>query len=382
MIDFDQYIRQGDNGKREKASAWRTAIGLQAVDGLTVSDYLQETAQRHIEGEITIDEVKRLIKTYYEAKSKRAPDDEEKNEADIVSSNITDILSTRTLDFSMHGLISLHRRIFTGVFSHAGKLRTYDISKKEWVLNGDSVTYLYWNDLHRAIDYDLEQERNFSYAGLTQDDLIAHITQFVSGLWQIHPFGEGNTRTTAVFTIQYLRSIGFEVDNDLFEKNSWYFRNALVRANYKNAQKGIDYSPVYLERFFRNLLLDDKWDLRNRYLHINATDEWQVQPNLNSSAQVTSDNHPTSTQQVPNKLQTYNPNIERLISIVGEQSLSVKEILSKMGLKDRVNLIKLYLEPAMNDGFLRLLYPNSPRHPKQRYLLTAKGLLYFTTKLK
>lgn len=382
MINFDEYIRQGDPSKREKASAWRTAIGLQAVDGLTVSDYLQETAQRHIEGEISIEEVKKLIKTYYESKSKRTPDDEEKNEADTVSSNITEILSTRTLDFSTHGLISLHRRIFTGVFSHAGKLRTYDISKNEWVLNGDSVTYLYWNDLHRAIDYDLEQERNFSYANINQDNLIAHITKFVSGLWQIHPFSEGNTRTTAVFTIQYLRSIGFDVDNDLFEKNSWYFRNALVRANYKNAQKGIDYSPEYLERFFRNLLLGDKWELRNRYLHINATEEWQVQPNLNSPTQVTSDKYPTSTQQVSNKLQTYNPNIDKLISIVGEQSLSVKEILSKIGLKDRVNLIKLYLEPAMKGGFLRLLYPNSPRHPKQRYLLTEKGLLYFTTNFK
>ena len=178
---------------------------------------------------------------------------------------------------------------------HAGELRKYDITKREWVLEGDTVNYLNWEDLRRAIDYEINQERNFSYKGLSSDEMVAHITKFVSGLWQIHAFGEGNTRTTAVFTIQYLRSIGFDVENDLFAKHSWYFRNALVRANYKNALKGIDYTPIYLERFFRNLLLGEKWDLRNRYLHIHPTEEWSVQPNLLD---------PTSTPQVQDKYRT------------------------------------------------------------------------------
>ena len=267
-LDFDEYIRQGEPNQKEKASIWQTAIGLQAVDGLTTSDYLKETARRHIEGEIGIDEVRDLIKTYYQSKTKRDPDDDEKQEADKVSANITKILSSATLDFSAQGFIALHRRIFEGVFKHAGKLRDYDITKKEWVLEGDTVHYLNWEDLRRALDYDIKQEREFSYKGLSRDDIIVHIARFVSGIWQIHAFGEGNTRTTAVFAILYLRDIGFEVDNDLFARHSWYFRNALVRANYKNAVKGIDYSPVYLERFFRNLLFGEQWDLRNRYLHI------------------------------------------------------------------------------------------------------------------
>ena len=278
-LDFDEYIRQGEPSQKEKASIWQTAIGLQAVDGLKVSDYLKETAQKHIEGEIGIDEVRELIWTYYQSKTRREPDDDEKQEADKVSSNITKILSSDTLDFSVNGYIALHRRIFEGVFKHAGELRQYDITKKEWVLEGDTVHYLNWEDLRRALDYDIAEERDSSYKGLSQDQLISHLTRFVSGLWQIHAFGEGNTRTTAVFTILYLRHIGFKVTNDMFTQHSWYFRNALVRANYKSAVLGIDYSPIYLERFFRNLLLGDGWDLRNRYLHIHPTEEWRAQPN-------------------------------------------------------------------------------------------------------
>ena len=274
-VDFDQYIRQGEPDKREKAYAWSTAIGLQAVDGLQTSEYLLQTAQRHIEGEISIEEVRDLVKTYYQSKTLRESDDDDKQEADKVSANITKVLSSKTLNFSTSGYISVHRRVFEGVFKHAGTLRKYDITKREWVLDGDTVNYLNWEDLRRAIDYDIEQEKSFSYKGLSSDEMITHISRFVSGLWQIHAFGEGNTRTTAVFTILYLRSIGFQVNNELFANHSWYFRNALVRANYKNAVKGIDYTPVYLERFFRNLLLGERWDLRNRYLHIQAPEQVQ-----------------------------------------------------------------------------------------------------------
>lgn len=245
---------------------------------------MKETAQKHIEGEIGIDEVRELIKTYYQSKTRREPDDDEKQEADKVSSNITKILSSDTLDFSANGYIALHRRIFEGVFKHAGELRQYDITKKEWILEGDTVHYLNWEDLRRALDYDIAEERNFSYKGLSQDQLISHLTRFVSGLWQIHAFGEGNTRTTAVFTIQYLRSLGIKIINDMFALHSWYFRNALVRANYRNIAKGIDYTPIYLEHFFRNLLLGEQWDLRNRYLHIHPAEEWRVQPNMVASA--------------------------------------------------------------------------------------------------
>jgi hypothetical protein len=251
---------------------------------------------------------------------------------------------------------------------HAGQLRQYDITKKEWVLENDTVNYLNWEDLRRALDYDIEQERNFSYRGIGHDELIAHITKFVSGIWQIHAFGEGNTRTTAVFTIQYLRSIGFDVNNDMFARHSWYFRNSLVRANYKNAKMGIDYSPVYLERFFRNLLLGEQWDLRNRYLHIHPTEEWSKQPNLGETPTSTPTSTPASSDYTNNK------NIVRLVAAIGTEQRSVTELLKLVGLKDRKNFLDYSLNPSIAEGFVCRSYPESLHHPGQRYLLTEKGM--------
>lgn len=372
-LNFDEYIRQGEPAQQEKASYWRTAIGLQAVDGLKTSGYLKETARKHIEGDIDIDQARELIRTYYQTKSKRDPDDDEKQEADKVSANITKILSSKTFDFSTNGLVSLHRRIFEGVFKFAGKIRDYDITKKEWVLEGDTVNYLNFEDLRRAIDYDLDQERQFSYKGISRDTMITHISRFVSGLWQIHAFGEGNTRTTAVFTILYLRHIGFKVSNDMFAQHSWYFRNALVRANYKNAIRGIDYSPIYLERFFRNLLLDEQWDLRNRYLHINPTSEWKEQPNLGTRT-----SKEQTPEQVPEQVKglkyTNNPLIIGLVKEIGDNELSIAEIMKVLGLKHRPNFMEYHLNPAIKEGLVEMKFPDSPRHPRQKYLLTVKGM--------
>lgn len=280
FASFDEYLRQGEPSQKERAENWKTAIGLQAVDGLQPSAYLIDVAKRNIEGEITLDETRKLIDSYYQSKTVRTPKDEDEEEADKVSANIAKILASKTFAFNTNGYVSLHRRIFEGVFKHAGEIRQYDISKKEWVLEGDSVNYLNWEDLRRALDWDIEQEKNFQYKGLSDDEKIEHIAKFISGIWQIHAFREGNTRTTAIFTIQYLRSLGYEVNNEMFAKHSWYFRNALVRANYRNINKDIEYSPIYLVRFFRNLLLKDSWVLKNRYLHIDPTDEWKVQPRL------------------------------------------------------------------------------------------------------
>ena len=375
-LNFDEYIRQGEPAQREKAGYWQAAIGLQAVDGLKVSGYLQETARRNIEGEITIDEARELVKQYYVTKTAHDANDEDKEEADRVSSNIVKVLSSPTFDFTTGGYQSVHRRVFEGVMKHAGELRTYDITKKEWVLEGDTVLYLNWEDLRRAIDYDLEQERAYSYKGKSQDEMIGHLTRFVSGLWQIHAFGEGNTRTTAVFTIQYLRSLGFDVNNDPFARHSWYFRNALVRANYRNVAKGIERSPIYLERFFRNLLLGDQWDLRNRYLHIHPTEEWSVQPNL---ATRTSNEH--TPEQVPEQvgdlLHTNNSLIIGLIKVIGDKELSIAELMKTLGLKHRPNFLEYHLNPSIKEGFVRMLYPGSPRHPRQKYLLTVKGLALY-----
>ena len=387
-LNFDEYIRQGEPAQREAAYAWSTAIGLQAVDGLKTSDYLNDLARKNIEGKISIDEVERLLNSYYQSKTTREADDDDKEEADKASKNIKKILSVKTFNFTTNGYISVHRRIFEGMLKHAGELRTYDITKREWVLEGDTVSYLNWEDLRRAIDYDIEQERNFSYKGISQDEQISHFTKFVSGIWQIHAFGEGNTRTTAVFAIQYLRSLGFDIENDLFAKHSWYFRNALVRANYKNAVKGIDYSPVYLERFFRNLLLGEQWDLRNRYLHIHPTKEWSVQPNLTdptSTPLSTRTTTRTSTRissfaihlNTDSKLYTNNNNIIELVRVIANEELSIKQILDLKGLKHRNNFLEYHLEPALKEKFVRRKYPERPNHPRQRYLLTVKGLALY-----
>lgn len=372
-LDFDEYIIASEPHKRERAEAWKVAIGLQAVDGLQVSEYLKQTARRHIEGEITIDEAKELVKQYYVSKTQHDDDEEDKQEADRVSANIAKLINERSFTFSTTGLISIHRNIFNGVFKHAGQLRDYDITKKEWVLRGDTVLYGRWQDLRMALDYDIETEKQFDYKGLSMDGVITHLSRFVSGIWQIHPFREGNTRTTAVFTIKYLQSIGFKADNRLFEEHSWYFRNALVRANYKNVAIGVSQDSHFLELFFRNLLMGEHNELKNRYLLVNPPEEWK-QPANAGQAQ---DKYRTSTGQVRDKLHTDNPNIIKLVSVVGEREMSVKEMMSGLGLKGRDNFLNNYLVPAISDNYIRLLYPQSPRHPRQRYLLTVKGMALF-----
>ena len=378
-LNFDEYKKVSEPHKRERAEAWRVAIGLQAVDGLQVSEYLKQTARQHIEGEITIDEACQQIKQYYISKTVHDDDDENKAEADKVSGNIAKLIGSPSFTFNAAGVMAIHRGIFEGVFKHAGKLRTYDITKKEWVLRGDTVMYGRWQDLRMALDYDIEQEKQFDYRGLSMDEVIERLAKFVSGIWQTHPFCEGNTRTTAVFAIKYLKSIGFECNNDMFEQHSWYFRNALVRANYKNVAKGINQDYSFLNNFFRNLLMGENNELKNRYMLVNPPEEWQ---NEASTGQVPL-NHPISTPQVPYKLNTDNSNIKKLILVVGEKELSVKEIMEGLGLKDRKNVLNLYLTPAIDSGFIRLLYPQSPRHPRQKYLLTIKGLaLYNELKIK
>lgn len=368
FASFDEYLRQGEPSQKERAENWKTAIGLQAVDGLQPSAYLIDVAKRNIEGEITLDETRKLIDSYYQSKTVRTPKDEDEEEADKVSANIAKILASKTFAFNTNGYVSLHRRIFEGVFKHAGEIRQYDISKKEWVLEGDSVNYLNWEDLRRALDWDIEQEKNFSYKGLTDDEKIEHIAKFISGIWQIHAFREGNTRTTAIFTIQYLRSLGYEVNNEMFAKHSWYFRNALVRANYRNIQKGIDYSPIYLVRFFRNLLLKDGWVLKNRYLHIRPTDEWKEQPRI-GTPQVPR-KLSSSTPQVPHK---FSQHVETLILSFNDEYMTSAEIMGSIGLKDRKSFSELYLNAALSEKAIERKYPNTPRHPRQQYRMTEQA---------
>lgn len=264
---FKEYLIEKDPTQKEKSYAWDTAIGLQAVDGLSPSGYLKETAAKNIKGEITLKEAYQLIESYYQEKPYHT-ETERTEEADKVSVRIASLLTEKAFSFTPKEYVAIHRKLFTGIYPHAGQLRDYNITKKEWVLDGDSVIYGSATELEATLDYDFSQERAFSYRNLPTNAMIKHLAVFVARLWQIHIFCEGNTRTTAVFFIKYLHTLGFDVTNDIFAENAWYFRNAMVRANYNNYQKGVFATTEYLELFLRNLLLEETNPLKNRDLHI------------------------------------------------------------------------------------------------------------------
>ena len=264
---FKEYIKQSEPNRRDKGYVWHTAIGLQAVDGLKPSKYLIDTAIQNIEGYITIDEVGELLNSYYKENPKQDGNDRTE-EADKVSVRIAKILSERAFSFTPNEYISIHKKLFTGIYKHAGKIRDYNITKKEWVLDGATVLYGSASELRATLEYDFLEEKKFSYKNLSMDEIIHHLAVFVSRLWQIHIFGEGNTRTTAVFFIKYLRTLGFDATNDIFAENAWFFRNALVRANYNDLKNGVHETTEYLELFLKNLLLEEKNELHNRAMHV------------------------------------------------------------------------------------------------------------------
>lgn len=378
-IDFEAYERVAEPHKREKASAWRTAIGLQDVDGLEVSDYLKKAAVRHIEGDITIDDVREQLKSYYVSKEAHDRGSAGKEEADRVAANIAKLLGEKSFSFTALEFLNIHRHLFEGIFKHAGEIRPYDISKKEWVLNGDTVLYGRAADIMMALRYDIQQEKDFNYKGLPLDDVVRHVADFVALLWQNHPFREGNTRTTAVFVIKYLRSIGFKVDNDLFANNSWYFRNALVRANYRNVSKGIEPDKSFLIKFFRNLMLDEHNELRNRYMLIGYSEVDETPTCLYEDTPIstptsTTEGTPTSTGELSASV---SDSVRRLVTAIGKDEKSVREMMAIIGLKDRKNFVEYSLAPAIQADLVQMKFPDSPRHPRQRYLLTAKGLALY-----
>lgn len=279
---FKEYIKESEPNKRVKGYAWHTAIGLQAVDGLETSEYLAHTAARNIEGEISFDEVSTLLQAYYKENPARDAGDRTE-EADKVSARIAALLSERAFSFTPNEYLSIHRSLFAGIFSHAGCIRGYNITKKEWVLNGATVLYGSATELQATLNYDLSEERKFSYKNLSMSEVIHHLAIFISRLWQIHVFSEGNTRTTAVFFIKYLRTLGFDVTNDIFAENARYFRNSLVRANYNDLKNGIHETTEFLELFLRNLLLSENHPLHNRTLHISGTFKAAKTPDIKTS---------------------------------------------------------------------------------------------------
>ena len=276
---FREYIRESEPDRRDKGYAWHTAIGLQAVDGLQTSEYLLQTAVRNIEGEISFEETDALLQAYYEENPARNAEDRTE-EADRVSARIAAILSEKAFSFTPNEYLSIHRKLFTGIYPHAGHIRDYNITKKEWVLNGATVLYGSASELKATLEYDFSEEKKYSYRNLTMEEIIRHLAVFISRLWQIHVFGEGNTRTTAVFFIKYVRTLGFDVTNETFAENAWYFRNSLVRANYNDLKNGIHETTEYLELFLRNLLLGEKHPLHNRTLHISGAWNEMKKPDI------------------------------------------------------------------------------------------------------
>lgn len=265
-----EYIKQGEPNKVEKTKTWETAIGLQEVDGLSPSKYLVQTAKEHIEGNINIEEVKIRIDEYYKVLDSRKNIEARNEEADKVAVRITEILSENSFNFSPTEMLNIHKRLFDGIYTRAGIYRDYNFTKKEWALNGETVIYTSYEMIKQALEYDFEQERLFSYKNLSLDDSIKHLCRFTSNIWQVHPFCEGNTRTTAVFIIKYLRTFGFKINDEVFADNSWYFRNSLVRANYKNFDKNIFEDTSFLEKFFYNLLSNGRYELKNRDTHVDS----------------------------------------------------------------------------------------------------------------
>ena len=330
-IEFAAYIKQGEANKIEKTKTWETAIGLQEVDGLKPSKYLIETAKEHIEGAIDINEVKYKINEYYNELDNRNVEARESEEADKVSVRITEILSEKTFNFSIAELLNIHKRLFTDILKNAGEFRNYNFTKKEWVLNNDTVIYASHESIKDTLIYDFEQEREFSYKNLSIDDAIKHLSRFTANIWQIHPFSEGNTRTTAVFIIKYLRTFGFNINDDIFAKNSWYFRNALVRANYKNFEKNVFEDTSFLEKFFYNLLTNSKFELKNRTTHIDN-------PLENDINNTTSQNHLSLEEQAIINILKDNPSIT--------QENIAKEI------KKSLRTVKLYMAKMKENGII------------------------------
>ncbi len=324
-LELSEYIKQGEPNKSEKAKNWETAIGLQDVDGLKPSKYLIDTAKEHIEGNIDINEAKKKIDDYYKFSDNRKKEEKENSEeADKVAVRITELLSEKAFNFNIFELINIHSRLFKGIYKEAGKIRDYNFTKKEWILNDDTVIYSSYETIRETLEYDLKEELNFSYKDKSLEEAIKHIARFTSNIWQVHPFCEGNTRTTAVFIIKYLRTFGFSINDEVFAENSWYFRNALVRANYRNFEKNIFEDTSYLEKFFFNLLGDTNYELKNRYTHIGYKGKEENEVSNNK-------NYTLEEQAIVNIIKN-NESVkqEEIAKLIGKSVRTVKTIMKNM----------------------------------------------------
>lgn len=261
MIKSTYDVVEYEKDKKIKKENWEMAVGLNEVDGLKPSSYLKELINDSIEGKSTYLEIETKLHNYYKSQDITKQEIRDNKECDIVSTRIAEILEDGSFTFSPIYLKSIHRRLFENIFEGelegwAGKFREINITKKEPILDGDTVTYANHFDILDYLKYDFEEEKSKDYTKLSQEQQVQRVAKFTSAIWQTHPFREGNTRTTAVFIEKYLRTKGYNVNNELFKENSVYFRNALVLSNYTNISKGINSNYEYLYSFFKKLLID------------------------------------------------------------------------------------------------------------------------------
>lgn len=264
MENKDNYIIENEiTDSKKKQEYWNTGIGLNKVDNLEPSKYLIDLSKKNINGELKYYEIEEALKTYYKIQDTNSIEIQREKECDLVSLRIAQLLEDNSFGFSPITLKNIHRYLFKDIYDFAGNYRDYNISKKESILNGETVKYVNYQDIENYFEYDFKEEKYFDYSKLNNDELIKHISKFTSSIWQVHPFGEGNTRTTAVFIEKYLNNIGFTINNDMFKDKSLYFRNALVRSNYGNIPKGIYPTFEFLIMFFENLLQNKNHQLDN-----------------------------------------------------------------------------------------------------------------------
>ncbi len=251
----NEYIIKEETESYKRQTYWDMAIGLQKVDNLKPSKYLENLTEENIIGKKTIKEVEQELRNYYIEKNKKQSINMDEFECDLVSTRIVEFLQNDYFELSVNCIKDIHKFLFKDIYDFAGTLRDRNFSKHEIILNGDSVPYTDYKVIEDSLEYDLRLEKDKDYKNMNIVDIISSITDFTSRIWQVHPFREGNTRTTAVFIEKYLRSLGYEVDNTLFKDKSVYFRNALVRSNYSNSDLNIKTDSKYLVKFYENLLL-------------------------------------------------------------------------------------------------------------------------------
>ena len=263
---INDYIETETPNNYVKQQEWDMAIGLQEVDNLKPSKYLEKLLQENVTGKKTIYEVEKELKEYYVEKEKNNEVNHNELECDLVSTRIVELLQENNFELSIDYLKYVHKYLFQDVYEFAGEFRKVDFSKHERILNNDSVAYGDHKLLEQSLDYDITLEKNKNYNEMNIVDVINNITDFSSSIWQIHPFREGNTRTTAIFIEKYIVSLGYNVDNTLFKDKSVYFRNALVRSNYFNNYLNIKEDNSFLIKFYENLLLGKNNNLHSRDL--------------------------------------------------------------------------------------------------------------------